>query len=61
MDVYTDVIFMNFIREVYVVPFSFSAESDRKLSFSVSAKNKLSLSAVVSFSAVNVKPFSVGL
>jgi len=36
---------------VYVVPFSFSS----------SAENKLSLSAVVSFSAVNVKPFSVGL
>jgi len=62
-DVYTDVIFMNFIREVYVVPFSFSfsAESDRKLLFSVSAENILSLLAVVSFSAVNVKPFSVSL
>ena len=38
---------------VYVVPFSFSfsAEIDRKLSFlvSVSAENKISLSAVVSF------------
>jgi len=47
---------------VYVVPFSFSfsAESDRKLSFSVSAENKLTFGGV-SFSAVNVKPFSVGL
>jgi len=62
-DVYTDVIFMNFIREVYVVPFSFSfsAESDRKLSFSILVTTENKLSAVVSFSAVNVKPFSIGL
>ena len=46
---------------VYIVPFSFSfsAEIDRKVS--VSAENKIPLSAVVSFSAVNVKPFSVSI